>query len=586
MGQKLNTSFHAYAKSHFSLKMQSLMVIFVCSLLRAQVPTLLNYQGNISVGGNPFEGQGHFKLALVNSDASFVYWGNDADGNGDGQPDASVSVTVSGGNCSILVGDTNIANMAALPASVFSNSDLYLRIWFNDGVNGFELLTPDQRIASVGYAMVAGDVPDGTISSAKLSASLDTTITDLKTQLSKLTTRLTQLESTAPPASGLTLVSAQASDADLLQDGYQAFYTIPSPEWAQAGTTGSPAARYHHTAVWSDSEMIVWGGYLGAGISAGTGARYNPASDTWTTLSSFGAPSARYAHRAVWTGNSMILWGGSGNAGYLNTGGIYIPESQTWSSLPTVGAPAARSDHVCLWNGSRMIIWGGRNSTGYLADGAEYDPATQAWNALPTANAPPARRSTAAVWTGDSLLVWGGLLNSGVTDSGGVLSGGNGIPQHWSAMSTENAPSARRAHGAVWTGSSMIVWGGTDGSNFMADGGIYNPNNNNNPWTSLPTEGAPTGRAGHVCLWTGSEMIVFGGTTAAGQVTASGAAYDPLKNRWRPLNADGNPTARSETAAVWSGSELILFGGQNGGKVLASLERLDPRPTWYFYRKP
>ena len=561
------------------------MCLIFSTALLAQVPALLNYQGNISVGGSPFEGQGQFKLALVNSDASSIYWGNDADGNSDGQPDASVSVTVSGGSCSILLGDTNIANMAALPASVFSNSNLYLRVWFNDGVNGFELLTPDQRIASVGYAMMAGDVPDGTISSAKLSPSLSTTITDLQTQLGELTTRLTQVESTAPPASGLTVVSAQASDAGLLQDGYQAFYTIPSPAWTQGSTTGSPAARDDHTAVWSGSEMIVWGGYLGDDNSAGTGARYNPASDTWTTLSSFGAPSARYAHRAVWTGNSMILWGGSGNAGYLNTGGVYFPESQTWSSLPTAGAPAARSDHVCLWNGSRMIIWGGRNSAGYLADGADYDPSTQQWNALPTANAPLARRSAAAVWTGKRVIVWGGQLSGGVTDTGGVLTvDANGVPGQWGSMASVNAPSARRAHGAVWTGSRLIVWGGTDGNNFLADGGIYDPDTNT--WAGLPSEGAPTGRADHVCLWSGSEMIVLGGTTAAGQVTASGAAYDPLTQRWRTLNAAGNPSARSETAAIWSGSELILFGGKKGVNVLAALERLDPRPTWYFYRKP
>ncbi len=553
--------------------------------VRAQVPALLSYQGNITVGGSAFEGQGQFKLALVNSDASSVYWSNAADGDNDGIPDESVSVTVSSGACSILLGDTNIANMAALPSSLFSNSDLHLRVWFNDGINGFERLEPDQRIVSVGYAMMAGDVPDGTISSAKLSTALNTTLTDLQTQLGQLTTRLTQVESTAPPASGVTVVSAQASDADLLQDGYQAFYTIPSPDWTQGSTTGSPAARDDHTAVWSGSEMIVWGGYLGAGNSAGTGARYNPASDTWTTLSSFGAPSARYAHRAVWTGNSMVLWGGSGNAGYLNTGGVYFPESQTWSSLPTAGAPAARSDHTCLWNGSRMIVWGGRNSSGYLADGGDYDPATQQWNALPTANAPIARHSASAAWTGSSVLVWGGQLSSGVTDTGGVLSvDANGVPQQWSSMASVNAPSARRGHGAVWTGSRLIVWGGTDGSHFLGDGGIYDPDTNF--WTSLPTEGAPTGRADHVCLWSGSEMIVSGGTTAAGQVTHSGAAYDPLTQRWRTLNAAGNPSPRAGAAAVWSGSELILFGGQNGGNVLAGLERLEPRPTWYFYRKP
>src|SRR6266481_7535256 len=36
----------------------------------------------------------------------------------------------------------------------------------------------------------------------------------------------------------------------------------------------------------------------------------------------------------------------------------------------------------------------------------------------------------------------------------------------WTATSTTSAPAARDNHTAVWTGSEMIVWGGTDGSGF------------------------------------------------------------------------------------------------------------------------
>ena len=42
-------------------------------------------------------------------------------------------------------------------------------------------------------------------------------------------------------------------------------------------------------------------------------------------------------------------------------------------------------------------------------------------------------------------------------------------------MSTVNAPSARWNHKALWTGSEMIVWGGTDQTNYLRTGGRYNP---------------------------------------------------------------------------------------------------------------
>ena len=65
-----------------------------------------------------------------------------------------------------------MANMTAIPASVFANEEVYLRIWFDDGTNGSQRLSPDQRIAAVGYAMMAASaatVPDGAITSAKLA---------------------------------------------------------------------------------------------------------------------------------------------------------------------------------------------------------------------------------------------------------------------------------------------------------------------------------------------------------------------------------------------------------------------------------
>src|SRR5438270_5036421 len=31
-------------------------------------------------------------------------------------------------------------------------------------------------------------------------------------------------------------------------------------EWGATSTTNAPSARYYHTAVWTGSEMIVWGG--------------------------------------------------------------------------------------------------------------------------------------------------------------------------------------------------------------------------------------------------------------------------------------------------------------------------------------
>jgi len=126
---------------------------------RAQVPQLINYQGRVAVGGTNFDGPGQFKFALVNGGGTTTYWSNDGTGTAGGPPASAVTLPVSKGLYSVLLGDVTLAHMtAAIPASVFANSDVRLRVWFNDGTHGFQPLTPDQRIAAVGYAMMAGGV--------------------------------------------------------------------------------------------------------------------------------------------------------------------------------------------------------------------------------------------------------------------------------------------------------------------------------------------------------------------------------------------------------------------------------------------
>ena len=65
-------------------------------------------------------------------------------------------------------------------------------------------------------------------------------------------------------------------------------------------------------------EMLVWGGHNGSptGGVLNTGAAYNPfdpvtGTDVWTTISTTGAPSPRLLHTAAWTGSEMVIWGGA-----------------------------------------------------------------------------------------------------------------------------------------------------------------------------------------------------------------------------------------------------------------------------------
>ena len=130
----------------------------------------------------------------------------------------------------------------------------------------------------------------------------------------------------------------------------QVVYTLPKiadagdppctdDTWTATTTTNAPTARYLHTAVWTGSEMIVWGGSI-----SNTGGRYNPSMNSWTATSTTNAPAGRLGHSAVWTGSEMIVWGGSDESGgYFNTGGRYNPSTNSWTATSTTNAPSGRA---------------------------------------------------------------------------------------------------------------------------------------------------------------------------------------------------------------------------------------------------
>ena len=135
---------------------------------QAQVPPMISYQGRVLMNNANFDGTGQFKFALVNAAGNVTFWSNDGSSVGGSQPTAFVSLPVANGLVMTTLGDTALANMTAIPSAVFINVDVRLRVWFNGG-SGFQQLTPDQRVVSVGYALMAGNVPDGSITAAKLA---------------------------------------------------------------------------------------------------------------------------------------------------------------------------------------------------------------------------------------------------------------------------------------------------------------------------------------------------------------------------------------------------------------------------------
>src|ERR1039458_3546017 len=149
----------------------------------------------------------------------------------------------------------------------------------------------------------------------------------------------------------------------------------------------------------------------------------------------------------------------------------------------------------------------------------------------------------------------------------------------WRAL--PKAPIAGRlGESAVWTGREMIVWGGVTRSGLGqrepradSDGAAYNPATRRWHRIASPPSGV-LGGGGTGSAWTGREMVVWAGNSPEGP--AGGAVYNPRTNTWRRL-AKGPLGVREGYASVWTGSELLIFGGHTGGVAAPTAAALNPR---------
>ena len=119
---------------------------------------------------------------------------------------------------------------------------------------------------------------------------------------------------------------------------------------------------------------------------------------------------------------------------------------------------------------------------------------------------------------------------------------------------------ARHEAATVWTGSEMVLWGGAPaegepGYAPFADGAAYNPSADT--WRTIGT--SPLAGRIAPAIWTGTEMLIVAGRNHDSNgmfAFGDGAAYDPATDSWRKV-ADG--PAHPGFVATWTGEAMILL---------------------------
>jgi hypothetical protein len=295
----------------------------------SQVPQLLNYQGRVTVGGTNFTGTGLFKFALVNATGTTNYWSHD--GTTTGVPGTALVLSVTNGLYAVLLGE-----ITPITPTVFNNTDVRVRVWFNDGVSGFQQLAPDRRLGAVGYALVAqtanvaATVADGAVTTSKLAPSaVDNT-------------KLANNSLTVTAGSGLTGGGSVALGGST--------------------TLGIPAAGVANSMLANSAVTITAGSGLSGGgavalggavtlnnsgvlaLTAGTGLSSSGGQNPTLSLANSGVGTTQLADSAV-TGAKIA--DGTISAAKLN----FTP--LTAESDPKVGVTGTNT--VAKWNGTALV---------------------------------------------------------------------------------------------------------------------------------------------------------------------------------------------------------------------------------------
>jgi hypothetical protein len=215
--------------------------------------TAFTYQGRLNDNGLPANGS--YDLLFTVYDALTA-------GSAIGGPLAVAPVAANNGLFTVALD---------FGEGVFTGPARWLQIGVrtNGSLAAYSVLAPRQPLTAAPYAITAGNV-SGPIDGAAI---LNGTITGAQLASGAAVANLAA-SGQSGVASGGVILSSNANATDLINAGYVKIGQAELGDfWKAGGLANAPASRANHTAVWTGTEMIVWGGFAGTYLN--TGGRYN-----------------------------------------------------------------------------------------------------------------------------------------------------------------------------------------------------------------------------------------------------------------------------------------------------------------------
>lgn len=239
--------------------------------------------------------------------------------------------------------------------------------------------------------------------------------------------------------------------------------------------------------------------------------------------------------------------------GYMLRGYLYSPDANRWSATPA----SPRMAHVpgmAFWTGREVVVLGGVNASGVTDPPLLYDPARARWSSGTPA---PARASAAenglypAVWDGHEIVMPGQALAYD--------------PERDRWRTIPPTPLQGRYYAvAVWSGREVLVWGGcsvvcdaTAREGSPSDAAAYDPARGT--WRMLPRSPLVL-RSGVHGAFVDGRFFLWGGYVAGAD--GYGATFDPSTNQWTPIPA-APITRRARFGIAVLRERVVIWGGHD-----------------------
>jgi hypothetical protein len=310
-----------------------------------------------------------------------------------------------------------------------------------------------------------------------------------------------------------------------------------------------------HRARWTGSELLVWGGReldpddRAASRYPRQGAAYDPGHDRWRPMAEAPIPGRSRA-AAVWTGTELVVWGGSNRSGARGDGAAYDPATDRWRAIADAPEVGGIGDAEGIWTGTELVVWGAPAAgPASSAIGLAYSPLQDTWRELPPSGLPPGRDES-VTWTGSAMLVVTYPDDPAATAVAALYDPATDV---WrpAAPSPLSAPSGSPS--VVWTGREAVLAGGASAAG-PADGVAYEPVSDCWRIIARPTFELLADKPAEL-VWDGDLVLMPGG---------AGGAYDPVLDVWLRLLTSHMVVYREYAAAAWTDDRLIVWGGNQG----------------------